>query len=196
MDRQAALGPLSCGERFDRGPGGQRIHMEDFAQIFGLFPDDKYDDRSYANIAAVLWAETGETGTWEFVRRLAFSVLIGNADMHLKNWSLLYPDGRTPALSPAYDFVATLPYLPGDRLALNFGGSRSLSEITVDQIRRFADTARLPTSPVSQLVTGTADRTVEAWKNLPQKDFLPDAIRKSIDRQIQTVAANVRSPLL
>jgi serine/threonine-protein kinase HipA len=29
--------------------------------------------------------------------------------MYLKNWSLLYPDGRTPVLSPAYDFVATFP---------------------------------------------------------------------------------------
>ena len=104
--------------------------MEDFAQVFGLYPDDKYRHRSYANIAAVLWPETGEAGTYEFLRRLVFSVLIGNADMHLKNWSLLYPDQRTPVLSPAYDFVATLPYIPRDELALTFGGSRTLSEIT------------------------------------------------------------------
>jgi serine/threonine-protein kinase HipA len=56
-------------------------------------------------------------------------VLIGNGDMHLKNWSLLYPDGRTPVLSPACDLVATFPYIPNDSLALTFGGSRSLSEI-------------------------------------------------------------------
>lgn len=49
--------------------------------MFGLFPDDKYGERSYANIAAVLWAETGKEGTYEFVRRLVFSVLIGNADI-------------------------------------------------------------------------------------------------------------------
>ena len=80
----------------------------------------------------------------EFVRRLVFSVVIGNADMHLKNWSLLYPDRRTPVLSPGYDFVATLPYIPDDTLGLSFGGSRSLSEITPDQMRRFADAARIP----------------------------------------------------
>ena len=95
--------------RFDRGPDAQPIHMEDFAQVFGVFPDDKYGHRSYANIAAVLWAEAGEESTYEFVRRLVFSVLIGNGDMHLKNWSLLYPDSRIPVLSPAYDFVSTLP---------------------------------------------------------------------------------------
>ncbi len=179
-------------ERFDRGPGGLRIHVEDFAQVFGQFPDDKYDHRSYANIAAVLRAETGEAGTYEFVRRLVFSVLIGNADMHLKNWSLLYPDCRTPVLSPAYDYVATLPYIPGDRLALSFGGSRSLSEITSDQIRRFADTARLPASPVSQLVTETVERTAGAWQALAQKELLPEEMRKAIDQQIQTVATNTR----
>jgi len=61
--------------------------MEDFAQVFGEFPNDKYKRHSYTNIAAVLWAEIGEDAILEFVRRLVFSVLIGNADMHLKNWS-------------------------------------------------------------------------------------------------------------
>src|SRR5439155_16134490 len=98
-------------QRFDRAAGGPSIHMEDFAQVFALYPDDKYRHRSYANIASVLWAETGETGTYEFLRRLVFSVLIGNADMHLKNWSLLYPDRHTPVLSPAYYLVATRPYI-------------------------------------------------------------------------------------
>jgi serine/threonine-protein kinase HipA len=176
-------------ERFDRAAGARRIHMEDFAQVFGLFPDDKYGHRSYANIASVLWAETGEGGTYEFVRRLVFSVLIGNGDMHLKNWSLLYPDGRTPVLSPAYDFVATIPYIPGDKLALNFGGSQSLNEITVDQVRRFADRARLPASPVWEIVRETVERTAAAWKTLDQKEILPSKMRKAIDKQIHAVIA-------
>ena len=176
-------------QRFDRAAGGRRIHMEDFAQVFGLFPDDKYGHRSYANIASVLWAETGEGGTYEFVRRLVFSVLIGNGDMHLKNWSLLYPNSRTPVLSPAYDFVATFPYIPGDRLALNFGGSQSLNEITVDQVRRFIDTARLPASPVWEIVREVVERTPAAWKTLDQKDLLPSEIRQAIDKQILAVIA-------
>jgi serine/threonine-protein kinase HipA len=179
-------------KRFDRADGGRRIHMEDFAQVFGLFPHDKYNERSYANIAAVLWAETGDSSTYEFVRRLVFSVLIGNADMHLKNWSLLYPDGRTPVLSPAYDFVATLPYIPEDNLALTFGGSRSLSEITLDQVRRFTDTARLPMNPVWAIVRETIERTAEAWKALPHKDLIPAATLKIIDGQIQRVIAGTK----
>jgi serine/threonine-protein kinase HipA len=179
-------------QRFDRVPGGDPVHMEDFAQVFGLYPDDKYGHRSYANIASVLWAETSEESTYEFVRRLVFSVLIGNADMHLKNWSLLYPDRRKPVLSPAYDFVATLPYIPGDTLALNFGGSRSLNEITTGQMRSFADTARIPASPLWQIAVETAERTVANWKTLEQVDLLPKEMRTSIEKQILTVAATTK----
>ena len=179
-------------KRFDRLPDGKPVHMEDFAQVFGEYPDNKYKFHSYANIANVLWAEIGEDAVTEFVRRLVFSVVIGNADMHLKNWSLLYRDLRTPALSPGYDFVATLPYLPNDKLGLNFGGSRSLSEVTPDQMRRFADTARIPASPLWQIVVETAERTAEAWKTLEQADSLPKDLRKSIGKQILGVAATVK----
>jgi serine/threonine-protein kinase HipA len=174
-------------ERFDRLPSGRRVHMEDFAQVFGLLPDDKYGERSYANIASVLWAETGEADTYEFVRRVAFSVLIGNADMHLTNWSLLYPDGRTPILSPAYDFVSTVPYIREDALALSFGRSKSLESITLEQVRRFTDSARLPLKPVWALVRDTAHRTREAWAALPYKELLPPEILEAIDGQIGRV---------
>jgi serine/threonine-protein kinase HipA len=179
-------------KRFDRLPGGQPVHMEDFAQVFGEFPNDKYKRHSYANIAAVLWAEIGEDAVLEFVRRLVFSVLIGNADMHLKNWSLLYPNRRTPVLAPGYDFVATVPYIPNDKLGLSFGDSRSLSEITTDQMRHFADRARIPASPLWKIAIETAQRTAAAWKSLEQADLLPKDLRSSIQRQILRVAATVK----
>jgi serine/threonine-protein kinase HipA len=59
QDAGAMKGQTLAVQRFDRRPGGESVDMEDFAQVFGLFPDDKYCERSYANIAAVLWAETG-----------------------------------------------------------------------------------------------------------------------------------------
>jgi HipA-like protein len=90
------------------------------------------------------------------------------ADMHLKNWSLLYPDRRTPVLSPAYDFVATLAYIPNDDLALTFGGSRSLAEITTGQMRHFADAARILASPLWQIAVETAARTIAEWKAVPR----------------------------
>jgi serine/threonine-protein kinase HipA len=191
-EARAPGGKALAVQRFDRTAGGAPVHMEDFAQVFGQYPNDKYHFRSYANIASVLWAEAGEAALSEFVRRLVFSVVIGNADMHLKNWSLLYPDQRKAVLSPGYDFVATLPYIPNDTLALNFGGSRSLSEITPDQMRRFADTARIPASPLWKIAVETAERTAAAWKGLEQAGLLPKDLRASIDKQILAVAATIK----
>lgn len=188
-------GNALAAERFDRTPGGGRVHMEDFAQVFGQFPEDKYKAVSYANIARVLWAETGENGAYEFIRRLTFSVLIGNADMHLKNWSLLYPDTRTPMLAPAYDFVSTLPYIPGDKLALTLGGERGLEQISLDQIRRLTEKAAMPMDPVVRIVEDTAEATVEAWKELPSKDLLPAAIKTVIDDQIAKAARGTLAAL-
>jgi len=179
-------------ERFDRKPDGGRIHMEDFAQVFGIFADGKYEKRSYADIAQVLSAEAGEAGVTDFVRRLVFSVLIGNADMHLKNWSLVYLDGRTPTLAPAYDYVSTVPYLPNDRLALGFGGSKQIDSITQEQIRRFADTANLAVSPLWRLVQETTGKTIEAWKASEAKDVMSKVVREAIDKHIEQVAASVR----
>jgi serine/threonine-protein kinase HipA len=101
--------------RFDRGPGGQRIHSEDFGQVFRLYPDDRYGKASSENIGRVLWAEAGMNSSLEFVRRLAFMVLTGNADMHVKNWSVRYLDGHAAELAPAYDLISTVVYLPSDK---------------------------------------------------------------------------------
>jgi serine/threonine-protein kinase HipA len=91
-------------------------------------------------------------------------------------------------LSPAYDLVATRFYIPGDSLALSFGDSRSLDTITLDQVRRFSDTAGLPMKPVWDLVRETVERTTTAWKGLAQKDVLPGEIRDAIGRQIESAA--------
>ncbi len=75
-------------ERFDRLPGGQRVHIEDFAQVFGVYGEAKYKKASMCNIAAVIAAEGSDEDIREFIRRLTFSTLIGNGDMHLKNLAL------------------------------------------------------------------------------------------------------------
>jgi serine/threonine-protein kinase HipA len=100
-------------ERFDRHPDGTRVHMEDFAQVFDLYPANKYKKASSMNIAWVLGIETPHEDVQEFIRRLVFNALIGNSEMHAKNRSLIYPDRRRARLSPAYDFVATTAYIPG-----------------------------------------------------------------------------------
>ena len=116
-------------ERFDRSPAGGAVHVEDFAQVFGVYPEDKYRRASARNIGGVIGAECRGDDIVEFIRRLTFNTLIGNADMHLKNWSLIYPDRRHAALAPAYDFVSTIAYLPDDCAALKFSRTRRFSGV-------------------------------------------------------------------
>lgn len=156
--------------RFDRSPEGA-IHVEDFAQVFGVFAEEKYDNASYRQILSVLAIETGESSIVEFVRRLTYSVLIGNGDMHLKNWSLMYPDGRHPALSPAYDLVSTVPYVPEEDSALKFHRSRDWRSFDYDELAVIADRAKVP----SHLVVATARETVEHFDDVwvREKSNLP-----------------------
>jgi serine/threonine-protein kinase HipA len=168
-------------ERFDRKKGGEKVHIEDFAQVFSVYPEKKYQAASYRNIAEVIWTEIGEKGIIEFIRRFVFNALIGNGDMHLKNWSLIYPDQRKAALAPAYDFVSTIPYLPSDSLALSFAGSKSFQSLTRDQFQRFANKANLPERLVLQTVKEMVERFKQTWptiNDLPMNQEMMNAIEK------------------
>jgi serine/threonine-protein kinase HipA len=177
-------GPALAVKRFDRTPEGP-VHMEDFAQVFRVYPDDKYKKASYRNIAEVLAAETGNDGVAEFIRRLVFNTLIGNADMHLKNWSLVYPDRRTAVLSPAYDFVSTIQYIPDEKAALTYGKSKRMTEFSLDELAYLARKARLPEKLVLDTAVETVARFHEVWnaekKNLPLSKELIVTIEKHVE---------------
>jgi serine/threonine-protein kinase HipA len=168
--------------RFDRThEDGGKIHIEDFAQVFGLYPTRKYGTLSYANIAKVIWTEAGEDDTREFVRRLVFNALIGNGDMHAKNWSLIYRDGRSPRLSPAYDFLSTLSYIEGDGLGLKLGRVKAFLELTWDEFDYLAAKAGLPQRLVSTTGLETVERFREVWAKEIRHLPMPAAIRAPIE---------------
>lgn len=150
--------------RFDRRGDGGRIHIEDFAQVFGVYPGEKYDRGSYRYLARVLWLETGEPGAREFIRRLVFNTLIGNADMHLKNWSLIYRDGRSPELSPGYDFLSTTIYLPDENAALKFARTKRMDEFSLDEVAYMAARAGLPEALARDEAVKAVDRFHEVWR--------------------------------
>ncbi|WGJ13886.1 HipA domain-containing protein [Methylocapsa sp. D3K7] len=163
-------GPALAVRRFDRTDEGP-VHIEDFAQVFGIWPDDKYKKASARNIATVLGVETDDDAVAEFIRRLVFNTLIGNADMHVKNWSLIYPDRRTPALAPAYDFLSTIPYIPDEYAAIKYARTKRMSEFSLDELDYLAAKARLP----EKLVRDTAVETVARFRDLwaSEKGHLP-----------------------
>ncbi|MCY1018072.1 type II toxin-antitoxin system HipA family toxin [Pyxidicoccus sp. MSG2] len=152
--------------RFDRPEPGRRIHMEDMAQVLGLYSDEKYKKFNYETVANVILKVAGLDALHEFLRRLVFIVAIGNADAHHKNWSLLYPDGTRAVLSPAYDLVSTIQYIPNDVLALNLAKSKRFEDVSLDSFERLARKLGLSPDDVLPVVKATVSATLDTWSSL------------------------------
>ncbi len=143
--------------RFDRGPDGEKLRLEDCAQILckprGQDYAGKYD-AAYEDIAAIIDRHSSRPviDRLRFFRRLIVFALVGNCDAHLKNFSLL----ETPyglRLSPAYDVVNTAIY--DDRfdqtLALSIGGRwLCLDAVDGDLFHQFGLQIGLPLRAVDQ----------------------------------------------
>ena len=150
--------------RFDRLDDGTRVHVEDFAQVLGAHPEQKYVKAGYRDIVEVIGREVGDDAVDEFIRRLVFCALIGNGDAHLKNWALIYPDRCAPALAPAYDLVCTLAYLDDDRMALRWVDEvHRFGDLSEELLARLAAKARLPRRPVVRAARETVERFMEVW---------------------------------
>lgn len=151
-------------KRFDRGPDERRIHMEDMAQVLDKPPGSHQFQSSHEVLAAVLMAIT-PADLPEYCRRVVFCALAGNTDAHLKNWSLLYPDGRNARLSPAYDLVASVLFTPNleDCLALPLGGSKRFEDVRVDAFQKLAAVCELSFTEVAGWVREAAASVRDAW---------------------------------
>ncbi len=172
-------------KRFDRSSSVennpvQRIHIEDFAQVYNVAPEKKYQGVSYANIAAMIWNLLGETGLIDFIRRLTFCILTGNGDMHLKNWSLIYKDGKTPTLAPAYDLLSTVPYIPDDQLALTLSETKNMKIINTTHFKKLANKIGAPEFLVLQTVRETVELTLNAWDMNKKHYEVADEIKSCI----------------
>lgn len=178
--------------RFDRTTQRGRIHMEDMCQVRGFYPDAKYNG-SFDTIAALVYRRRDLGSYLEYVRRLFFSYAVGNGDMHLKNVSLIYPDGRRPVLSPAYDLVCTAPYVDGDEdLGLKLGRSRRFETVTPESFARLAARVGAPVEPTMSAVADVARRLEDAWHGTrPAMSVLPDHVRY-LDERLPKVARTFR----
>ncbi|KIQ05603.1 toxin HipA [Agrobacterium tumefaciens] len=179
-------GKVLLVKRFDRGANGERIHIEDFAQVFGVNPSRKYEGAAYHDIAAALNVAVSSAAALEFVRRLALAAITGNGDMHLKNWSLIYREtGDKPQLAPVYDVLSTVPYIPADAMALSLAGERPFKAMTVQRWKAFSNRARLPEAAVLSAVTDTVERVNELWWSLPERQVVPQKVLERVDTHVR-----------
>ena len=158
--------------RYDRGDQSgrvTRVHQEDFCQALRIPPNRKYqadggpDLRRMTELLSRVSADVA-SDLDEFVDRVAFNYLIGNADGHAKNSALVY--APEPRLAPGYDLVSTAVYPEVPReLATSIGGEYRPDQVTTDHWRREFSRLGLNVQRYSHRLAQLAARVVSA---LPQ----------------------------
>lgn len=184
--------------RFDRDEQRRRVHIEDFAQVRNIYPDEKYRG-NFDTLASLIYRRHDLASLREFARRMAFNVLITNGDAHLKNWSLIYRDRRVPSLAPAYDLVSTGVYRVGDEpedLGLRFGGTRRFDDINLTTFARLERRLGITAGSLCDRVVETVERVRAAWPRI-EADLAEDrelrlAVNDSIARHHQTLLRDNR----
>lgn len=183
-------------ERFDRD-GEERLRLEDFAQILsrprGRTFEGKYDG-SYEEAADVVarYSARKRVDLDRFFRLVVFNLVLGNADAHLKNFSLLErPEGLR--LSPAYDLINTLAYPVYDRItALSIGGrKREFDTIDREIIQQFGLDIGLPRVAVERALATLGERLATARTLAFGDKVQPDDFRETYRNVIQGHAQRI-----
>lgn len=111
--------------RIDRTDDGRKLAMEDFCQLSEHLTEQKYNG-SYEMIASLIkkFSTAPMLDLVNFWEQVVFAWIVGNADMHLKNFSLISQQRGKYVLTPTYDQVSTAVVMPEDteELALSLGG--------------------------------------------------------------------------
>lgn len=181
--------PLAAGEeegllvrRYDRRLDDgevRRIHQEDLCQALNVFPEAKYQANGGPGVhecGAVIRAHSiaPAPDTLAFLDALLFNFLIGNADAHAKNYSLLLDGDGAPRLAPLYDLLSTRVY--GRRfnrkLAMKYGGEYRADRVRGRHLDRLAADLDLAKGAVRRRATGLVElvsgATDGARRQLPE----------------------------
>lgn len=172
--------------RFDRD-GPKRIHCEDFAQVLNVDPQQKYMGASYAAMGSLMMRfpeSLGVNAVHELVRLLVINDLMGNYDAHLKNFCLIYPDGRTPFISKAFDIVAWSVYLGGQGSALALYrdnvGKKTPIGLSPATLRTFCERVGIAEKPCASLIKDTVSKALELWPALIESSLMYDAQKEKL----------------
>ncbi len=164
-------------KRFDR-VDSTKIHVEDFCQLTESLTEHKYRG-SVEKLGKIIEKFTTNRGleTLALFELVIFCFLIGNADMHLKNFSLVRYNNGNVALSPAYDLLCTKLALPQDteESALTINGKKNkLKRTDFDELSIKLGINSKTTERTYQKFTKKADD----MKTLIANSFLSDNFKK------------------
>lgn len=183
----------SCGlayitKRVDRNLTKDNIEMlamEDFCQLDLRLTEDKYRG-SYERCAKIIKKYSSRIGIdiTEFYIRLVFCFIVGNSDMHLKNFSLIETaeGSQEYVLSPAYDLLPVNANLPEDKeqFALTMNGKKM--HLLKGDFLKFASTCDIPRKTAIKLIQNLVSYTPK-WLKMCDDSILPDDLKERL-RQI------------
>lgn len=171
-------------KRMDRTPK-EKLAMEDMCQLTERLTEDKYQG-SYEQIGKAIqkYSATPGLDRVRFFELVLFSFLTGNADMHLKNFSLLEQPGLGMTLSPAYDLVNTALVNPADdeEMALTLNGRKKKLQKT-DFVKAM-DSLKIEGKQQENIFTKMA-RALPQWQELINCSFMHDELKAQYKAIIQ-----------
>jgi serine/threonine-protein kinase HipA len=165
--------------RFDRKGHKDKIAVEDFAQLAGLSRETKYNYSmeklvklidGYCTFPAIEKAE--------LFKRVLFSFLVGNEDMHLKNYSIIVRNGKIE-LSPAYDLLNSTIVLKGDveEIALSLKGKKS--NLNQDMLLNYFGRERCGlTDKIIERTIEAFQKALPSWFDLLELSFLSPVMKE------------------
>lgn len=169
--------------RIDRCPDGGKIAMEDMCQLTERLTEYKYKG-SYEQIAKAIkkYSAVPQLDLVNFWEVVVFSWIVGNSDMHLKNFSL-YNTGMGYTLTPAYDLLSTVIVMPEDteELALTLNGKKR--KILRSDFEK-SITASGISSKVIENIARKFRRSIIKWMELIDASFLPEDMKKPYKRLV------------
>jgi serine/threonine-protein kinase HipA len=176
-------------KRFDRAGHSNKIALEDFAQLSGERRDTKYKS-SMENVVAVIreFCTFPKIEYAKLFKLTLFNFLIGNEDMHLKNFSLITKDGKT-TLSPAYDLLNTSIAIgnPDEEMALPLNGKKR--NLTRNIFFKYFATERLE---LNQTVIAEIEQEImdalPCWQDYLNRSYLSASMRERYINLLDTRA--------
>ncbi|MCX6141799.1 MAG: HipA domain-containing protein [Ignavibacteriales bacterium] len=173
-------------KRFDRVGKRGKLPVEDFAQLTGGSRDTKYDS-SMEKVAAVIdtYCTFPVIEKRKLLRLTVFSFLVGNQDMHLKNFSLITRDDKVE-MSPAYDLLNSSVAMPSakDDLALPIRGK--MRKLTRKDLIDYFGGERLGLrSAIIDEDLAAFARAFSQWENLIEISFLSSPMKTSYREIVQ-----------
>ncbi|WP_236977357.1 HipA domain-containing protein [Membranihabitans maritimus] len=170
--------PMKSGElayltrRIDRTAKNEKYAMEDACQFTGRLTEHKYRG-SYEQIAKgiITYAENPLLEAVKFYEQVIVSFLIGNNDMHLKNFSLIAFEDNLYRLAAAYDMIAVKLLIPEDpeELALNLNGKKR--KLKRKDFNEAMAKAHIPEKAIDNL-WNRIEKGMQSWTELIMNSFI------------------------